>query len=72
MKGEEVNLYSCRAGGDTHFPDELLASSSDSSSLSVSACFRALSAAANIWTDQENQSSDVLSGGTKEVLLPGV
>lgn len=38
---------------DTHFPDELLASSSDSSSLSVSACLRAFSAAANIWTDRQ-------------------
>lgn len=38
---------------DTHFPDELLASSSDSSSLSVSACLRARSVAANIWRDRQ-------------------
>lgn len=39
---------------NTHFPEELLLSSSDSSSLSASACLRALSAAVSIWTQERS------------------
>lgn len=48
---------------DTHFPDELLDSSSDNSSLSVSACLRARSAVANIWRDREAGTKTVIETG---------